>query len=214
MRRSGLVWVLLAVALAAGAAWLAWRPSEPVADAAPVPPAPAPPPAAEAAPAPPDPSAPDASAGAEHELGGTWENVDLEAIRRELPDNLYFEMAMPTDDPSILEARDAERARWNDEYGKVLSGNATEEEITAYYDHRHRVSSDYVEFTRYVLAHHVDELPPRDVALLELAEKMHEARLEEIPRKLEEARERKRQQDEARARWQAEEEEFRGVEGD
>ena len=202
------MWALAAAAAAVGVAWLAWRPTQSIEAAAHAPrPAPAPQPAPAAAEAPAAP-APEAPGEAEPELGGTWENVDLEAIRRELPDNLYFELAIPTDDPQILEARDAERARWNDEYGKVLSGTATEEEIVAYYDYRQRVSSDYVEFTSYVLARHRAELPPRDVALLELAENMHKHRLLELPRKLEEARARKRQQDDAREQWRRDEEAF------
>jgi hypothetical protein len=46
------------------------------------------------------------------------------------------------------------------------------------------------------------------VSLLQLARRLHLARLEEIPRSLEQALERKSQQDEARARWQADERAF------
>ena len=143
-------------------------------------------------------------------LRGTWEHVDMEAMRRALPDNLYWTMAVPTDDPRIQAERDAERAHWNDEYGKVLSGTGSLAEIDAYYDHRYRVSSDYVEFTRHLLTHYGSELPERDVALLELAERLHLARLAELPRRLEEARVRKQQQDAAREAWRADEEAFVG----
>jgi hypothetical protein len=216
MRGNRLVWVAVAACVVVALAWWAWRPRANQAETGLQSASPAPQPVA-----PPElPPVPDGQAAAsdeepeQGELAGTWENVDLEAIRRELPDNLYFEMAMPSDDPAVLEARDAERAHWNDEYGKVLSGNATEAEITAYYDYRHKLSADYVEFSDYVLDHHRAELPPRDVALLELAGRLHRARLAEIPRKLEEAFERKRQQDEARARWQQEEAEFAAPESD
>jgi hypothetical protein len=144
------------------------------------------------------------------ELSGAWANVDLDEVRAALPDNVYWESALPTDDPRILEARAAESARWNDEFGKVQSGTATEAEIEAYFDHRHRYSSDYVEFTKYLLRHYGSELPPQDVALLELAQRMHLARLVEMPRKLEEAYARKRQQDEARQAWLESEAEFAG----
>jgi hypothetical protein len=90
----------------------------------------------------------------------------------------------------------------------VLSGTATDEEIDAYFGHRHRLSRDYVEFTKYVLDHYRDDLSDQDVALLELAQKLHLARLAELPRKVVEAHERKRAQDEARAAWQADEAEF------
>jgi hypothetical protein len=208
MGSTRLVWGVVAVAALVALAWWILRSDGDIAAAAAPPPqaSPAPsaaPPAEAAAPEAP----PDEQTGPE-DLGGTWENVDLEAIRREMPDNLYFELALPTEDPQILEARDAERAHWNDEYGKLLSGTASEEEIVAYYDYRHRVSSDYVQFTSYVLDHHRAELPPRDVALLELAQNMHKHRLLEIPRKLQVARERKRQQDDAVEQWRRDEAEF------
>lgn len=141
-------------------------------------------------------------------LAEAWSNVDLEAVRRAMPDNLYFKLSAPTKDEAVLEERAAERARWNVEYGKMLSGTATEEEIRSYYDQQVRLSGDYVEFTTYLLDHHRETLPERDVGLLELARRLHLARLEEIPRKVEETRERKREQDEARAAWLADEAEF------
>ena len=215
MRGNRLVWVAVAAVVILILAWWAWRPRADRADAS-VPsasPAPAPQPQ-ELAPVPDGQASPSDEEPELDALAGSWENVDLEAIRREMPDNLYFEMAIPTDDPSVLEARDAERAHWNDEYGKVLSGNATEAEIDAYYDYRHKLSADYVEFSDYVLDHHRAELPPRDVEMLELAGRLHRARLAEIPRKLQEALERKRQQDEARARWQRDQAEFGAPESD
>jgi hypothetical protein len=162
-------------------------------------------PAPDVATAPPQ---PESGESAPAELAGTWEHVDMEELRRALPDNLYWKMAAPSDDPKVAEERDAERARWNDEYGKVLSGTATEEEIEAYYDGRHALLSDYVEFTKYVLSRYRDELPAQDVALLELAQRLNLARLVELPRKLEEAHARKRAQDAAREAWLADEREF------
>ena len=189
-----------------GALWLVARARAPEAEAAL---------AATQAPAPS--AAPDAPAPADAEaspeldpLRGTWEHVDMEAMRRALPDNLYWTLAVPSDDPRVQEQREADRAHWNDEYGKVLSGTASDAEIDAYYDHRYRVSSDYVEITRYLLAQHQGELPEQDVALLGLAERLHLARLAELPRKLEESRERKRQQDAAREAWKRDEAAFAG----
>lgn len=201
----GFLWATLAVAVFAGLAWLLTRaarddgtvrePDPEAVVAAPAPDVAAPPPA----------PAPEA---APDELAGTWENVDMEELRRALPDNLYWKMAAPSDDPKVAEERDAERARWNDEYGKVLSGTATDAEIEAYYDGRHELFSDYVEFTKYVLSRHRDELPAQDVELLLLAQKLNLARLVELPRKLEEARARKQRQDAAREAWLADEREF------
>lgn len=141
-------------------------------------------------------------------IAAAWSVVDLDEVRRALPDNLYFELSAPTNDPDVIARRRAERERWNVEYGKILSGTGTEEEIRDYYDQRARLSTDYVEFTTYLLDHYEDDLPERDVGLLQLARRLHLARLEEIPRKVEEALERKRQQDAARKAWLADEAAF------
>ena len=150
------------------------------------------------------------------ELGGPWELVDLEEIRRAMPYNLYWEQAVPTDDERVVRQRAEDRARWNVEYGKILSGNATEQEIEAYYAFRHKLSADYVEFVSYVLDHYQDDLPDQDVGLLELARRLHLARLEEIPRRIQEATLRKQQQDAAREAWLASEADFQsaGAEAD
>jgi hypothetical protein len=66
----------------------------------------------------------------------------MSAVRAALPDNIYWTMSAPTDEPAVLQAREEERARWNVEYGKVLSNTATADEVEAYYAHRKRLSSD------------------------------------------------------------------------
>jgi hypothetical protein len=221
--------VLLALA---GLAWLSiarGRPATPApqSDGAARPSAAAP--AAHAAPAtpaarersapPPDTRGGESAAGADggevDEFDGdaivaAWAHVDLAEVRRALPDNRYWEMGAPTSDEAEIERRARERERWNVEYGKVLSGTGSEAEVRAYYDERARVSGDYVEFTTYLLDHYGEVLPARDVSLLQLARRLHLARLEEIPRNLEQALARKRQQDEARARWLADERAFAG----
>jgi hypothetical protein len=142
-------------------------------------------------------------------LAAAWASVDLDEVRRALPDNIYWEMAAPTTDPAVVEARAEQRRRWNVEYGKVLSGTASEAEIRAYYDQRARLSADYVEFTTHLLDHYGEQIPERDVGFIQLARRLHLARLEEIPRQVQDAFERKRQQDEARAKWLADEAAFR-----
>ncbi len=145
-------------------------------------------------------------------IAAAWDTVDLDAVREAMPDNLYWKLSAPTKDTHVIEEREAERARWNVEYGKVLSGTATDEEIRAYFDERARLSGDYIEFTTYLLDHYEDTLPERDVGLLKLSRRLHQARLEEIPRKIEEAFERKRAQDAAREAWRKDQERFRDVE--
>jgi hypothetical protein len=142
------------------------------------------------------------------DLASAWESVDLDEIRRAMPENTFWRMSAPTQDERVIREREEERARWNAEYGKVLSGNASEAEIRAYYAHRQRLSADYVEFTSYVLDHHGDDLSDQDIGLFELARRLHLARLAEYPKQTQEAFERKAKQDEARAAWLADEAEF------
>ena len=147
-------------------------------------------------------------------LRANWEAVDLDEARKALPDNLYWKLSAPTKDPQLQEWRDAERARWNVEYGKILSGTATEEEIRAYYDQQARRSGDYVEFATYLLDHYGETLPERDVNMLKLARRLNLARIEEIPRKVEAAMERKQAQDAVRAAWLADQAQFGGGDPD
>jgi hypothetical protein len=141
---------------------------------------------------------------------GAWDRVDMEAVRAAMPDNLYWKLSAPTHDPALLAWREEERERWNTEYGKVLSNTATAEEVDAYYAFRRRLSLDYVEFATHLLANYGDVLPLRDRSLLALAVQMHLARLEEIPRQLAEAQERRAAQEALRKAWREEQQSFGG----
>src|SRR5262245_18376974 len=179
---------------------------------------PAPPAPAASAPVPAEPAAPPAAeppAAASPEtapalpplgLGG----VDLDEVRTALPDNLYWTAAAPTSDPTLLEEREREKAFRNEQYGKVLSGTGTDAEILDYYDHRMRASTDYVALVDYLLEHHGSDLTDQDLTLLHVAKRLHLARLEEIPRRIQEARERRALQDQARRQWLEDEAKFRG----
>jgi hypothetical protein len=124
------------------------------------------------------------------------------------PDNLYWQTSAPTDDPAVLEQRERDKAYRNEQYGKILSGTGTEEEILDYYDHRMRASSDYIQFVDYLLEHYSNDLNDQDLGLLHIAKRLHQARLEEIPRRIQEARERKAEQDDARRAWREEQAAF------
>ena len=141
---------------------------------------------------------------------GSWEGVDLDAVKEALPDNTYWTMSSPTKDPAVIEWRRQERDRWNAEYGKVLSNTATDAEIDEYYARRQQLSEDYLEFVVYVLEHYGYEIPKRDVALLKLAAEMHHARLEEIPRQITEAKQRHAAHEQARQAWLADQKAFAG----
>jgi len=142
------------------------------------------------------------------ERAEAWAKVDLEEIRKAMPDNLYWRMAVPTQDPDVLRERDEERARWNVEYGKVLSNTATDEEIDAYYAHQQQISTDYLEFLLHLRDHYADVIPQEDVGALKLAGELHLARLEEIPRRMAEAHERHKAHEEARRAWLEEQKAF------
>src|SRR5690606_22143585 len=127
--------------------------------------------------------------------------IDLEAVRAALPDNVYWDLAAPTQDPRVLAERERERARWEEAFGRVQAGDASKEEIEAYFDHRQRLSSDYVRVVDYLLEHYQADLSDEHLALLHTARRLHLARLEEIPRRLQQAYERGKAQEEARAAW-------------
>jgi hypothetical protein len=209
--------LVLAGALALRAALRARAP-EPATAAAPgraepppadvLPPAPEPPP-------PPLPdeelALPDAEAGPPEEA---WSQVDLEAVRAALPDNSYWQRSAPTQDERVLREREEERIRRNELYGKVLSGTGSEEDVRRYYAERQRFSTDAIQFVDYLLEHHAGDLSERDQQFLGIARRLHLARLQEIPRRLQEGLERKRTQDEARAAWLEDEARFRGEGGE
>jgi hypothetical protein len=196
----------LTLALLLGISVAAWRWLTPAARYdSPPPPAGAPAPTPPGGPEPEAPPAPEAGASeadaALDLVGRSWVGVDLEEVRAALPENLYWEKAAPTQDERGLREREEDKARRNDLYGKVLSGTGSEEEIRAYFEERQRLSTDYIQFVDYVLEHYEDRLPEQDLGLLHLARKLHLARLQEVPRRLQEAFDRKRAQDAARAAW-------------
>jgi hypothetical protein len=201
--------VALVLVLLVGAAFGLWRglrrpaepPAPPSAAAPEAPPAEAAP-RGEAAQPPPAATEPLPALG----LGA----VDLEEVRAALPDNLYWHTSAPTDDPALLEEREREKDYRNQQYGKVLSGTGTDEEILDYYEYRMRSSTDSIQFVDYLLEHYGSDLTDQDQTLLHLAKRLHRARLEELPRRLQEARDRKAEQDEARRKWLEEERAFRG----
>ncbi len=140
-----------------------------------------------------------------------WAAVDLEAARRAMPDNIYWRMSAPTKDEDVLRERAEERARWNEAYGKVLSNTATEQEIDAYYAHRDRLASDYVQLATYILENHGTQLTIRDLGLLKVAVELNLAALEQIPRQIAEAQQRRIAHQQAREAWLRDQAEFGGT---
>ncbi|WP_223644065.1 hypothetical protein [Corallococcus sp. EGB] len=129
--------------------------------------------------------------------------VDLEALRAKLPGNLYWDTDVPTKDPEELARREGVKAKWNALYGKVLSNEATEEEVHQYYEHRRQVSEDAITFATTVLQDYGDKLPEEHRGLLELSVNMHRTRLAEIPRQESEALARREAHAQRQKEWRA-----------
>lgn len=137
-----------------------------------------------------------------------WARIDFDEIRRALPDSMYWKMAFPTKDPALLAERERTRAHWNEQFGKIQSNTATDEEIDGYYAEQQRLSNDYLEFLVYLADHYAGDVPRSAVGALKLAGEMHLAKLEEIPRKIAEAKERHAAHEQARQAWLAEQQQF------
>jgi len=205
-RRLALVALSLALLVALGVAVWRWRERAPElpAPARQEARAPAPPPAAVE---PPPPAAEAPSAEMPDEPPGLA-SVDLARVREALPDNLYWTTAAPTKDPRELEERERQKAFRNEQFGRIQSGEASDAEILDYYDYRQRASTDYVAFADYLLEHYGSDLNDQDQTLLHLARRLQLARLEAIPKLVQQARERKAAQDEARRKWLEDEQQY------
>lgn len=129
-------------------------------------------------------------------------DLDYEALRKRTPHNLYWLMAAPTEDPSLLEARRKAREERNQQYGKVVSNTASVEEIRDYYAYKRKLSEDYIEVLQLILDEHGSELSERDVGLLELAMTMHSSLLSDLPKKEDDALQRKAEYDRVKQAWQ------------
>jgi hypothetical protein len=179
----------LAFVLVLAGVVILWRAASPAGDDA----SPAAPPASAPAPiagAPPPglPAEPDPDATDDGELpelptdGQAPYPVDLDALRKRMPDNRYWALGAPTKDPAVLRMRAERKKADNALLGKILSTTATEQEIDEYYAERQRVSEDYTKVAAQVLADHRDELPERDVGLYELTIRLHRGRMDQIER--------------------------------
>lgn len=108
--------------------------------------------------------------------------VDLDWLRSRIPDNLYWEHGAPTSDVEVAKRRAEAAKRSNEAYGRVLSGEASEQEIRDYYAQKRKLSQDYLALSLLVLEEKGAELPERDRGMFELSAKMHRDRLTQIER--------------------------------
>src|SRR5205085_6743330 len=152
--------------------------------------------------------APAAAEAPEYIEGLVYGEIDLREAKALMPDNLYWKLGAPTKDEEVLAEREEERKRRNEEYGKVLSGDASEDEVKAYYDYKKKLSSDYLEFSEFMARRYRNSDNKEFVGMLELATKMHADRLKLLPDELEDALERSREHAKAREDWKKQKEEF------
>jgi hypothetical protein len=217
-RRKGLLWGTVVAVVVLLAVLLVQASAEPAGEGVPVPAmnaqrsgeAPSPPAVRSEAPPPPEvlaggaavvPEVVQVAGQAPEEPPRPGPVVDLEALRTELPGNLYWETSAPTQAPEVLRARGAALQRRNALRGKVLSGEATEPEIQQYYDYRRQLSEDSIALASRVLEQYGDRLSEQEQGLYALSIRMHRDRLADIPRNMEEALARKRAQDARREAW-------------
>lgn len=140
--------------------------------------------------------------------GLVYGEIDLREARELMPDNLYWQLGSPTKDPAVLAEREAEKNRRNEEFGRVQAGDASEDEVRAYYDYKTRLSKDFLEFSEFMARRYRDSKNDQFVGMLELATKMHAAKLAQLPGELEDALQRSREREKIREDWRRQQEEF------
>jgi hypothetical protein len=140
--------------------------------------------------------------------GLVWGEIDLREAKALMPDNLYWKNGAPTKDPEVLAARDEERRRRNEEYGRVLAGDANEDEVRAYYDYKKKLSADYLEFSEFMSRRYRNSENKEFIGMLELAMKMHAQKLKDLEGELEASIQKSRDAARAREEWQRQKEEL------
>lgn len=125
-----------------------------------------------------------AAASPENPFGGPAPSypLNLELLRPQIPNNLYWELDAPTTDVEVAKQRAARAKKRNDDYGRILSNEAEEGQIREYYDERRRISNDYLQLTGLVLEGKAGEVSERDRGLFELTANLHRERLKQIER--------------------------------
>jgi hypothetical protein len=101
--------------------------------------------------------------------------LDLEKLRGQIPENLYWKLDAPTKDVAVAKERAARAKQRNTMLGRIQANEASEEEIRAYYAERRKVSTDYLELAKLVLAGKAGEVSERDRGLFELSVKIGRA---------------------------------------
>ncbi len=144
------------------------------------------------------------------DTASAWARIDFDEIRHALPDSMYWKMAFPTKDPALIAERQRIRDEWSAQAAKIQANTATDDEIDAYYVAQQQLSNDYLEFLVYLADHYGNDVPRSEIGALKLAGQMHLAKLEEMPRKIAEAKERHAAHEAARQAWLEQQKQFEG----
>lgn len=132
-----------------------------------------------------------------------WAKVDMEQLRSEIPDNMFWTMAMPTTDEAVLEQRKQIRDDLALQETKMTARYADESEIREYYSYQQRLSEDYVQAVTLILNKYGSVLPEEDYSGQTLARNMHLAKLQEMPLLMTRALEQRQEFIEERDQWLA-----------
>ena len=114
----------------------------------------------------------------------SWAKVDLDALQAQMPDNLYWTLAAPSNDAAVLAQRKEIKEHWQAQYAKINANLASEEEIRAYFEYREQKATDYVEFATALLHQYGDELSEQAHHFQVFARNLNVVQLQELPRKL------------------------------
>lgn len=148
------------------------------------------------------PSAP-ADTGELDQLPDLYPGVDWAEVRARIPYSRVWDETLPPATPAEEQHR-AELAReQNLQFGRIQAGHAETEEIDTYFDDKVDLLEDNLEFVGILLSDYREALSERDQGLLEMTFRMTHKRLEQIPDERARAHDRKVEQDEARAAWNA-----------
>ncbi len=142
--------------------------------------------------------------GYEHDANAiAWSKVDMDSLKADMPNNLYWVLAAPTKDEVVLAERKEIKAYWDAQYAKINSNQASEDEIRAYFKHREQVATDYVEFATSLLNRYGNVLPEEAYSFQVFARNLNVVVLQELPKKLNNALESRKRFIEERESWLA-----------
>lgn len=143
------------------------------------------------------------------EKADAWAKVDLEAVREIIPNNLFWTMSAPTDDETVLAAREAKREELKMIETKMMARHATEQEIRDYYSYQTKLSEDYVMAVTEIINRYGHVIPDEDYSGPTLARTLHMSKLQEMPSKLTQALEQRQQFLAEKSEWMADKDAYR-----